>query len=62
MNPKPIEKKISLPFYPGCRYAAIPGTSNLDDASQVNTYSARPEHLVYHDHVLHIGDLKVAFY
>ena len=62
MNPKPVVKKITLPFYPGCRYAAIPGASNLDDVCQVDIYSARPEHLVYHDHVLHIGDLKVAYF
>ena len=62
MNPKLIDKKITLPFYPGYRYAAIPGASNLDDSCQVDIYSARPEHLVYHDHVLHIGDLKVAYF
>ena len=60
LNPKLIDRKITLPFYPGCRYAALPGTSNHDDAVQVNTYSARPEHLVYHDHSFHLGDIKVA--
>ena len=59
LNPKPIDKKVTLPFYPGCRYAALPGSSNHNDAVQVNMYSARPEHLVYHDHSFHIGDLKV---
>ena len=60
LNPKPIDRRITLPFYPGCRYAAVPGSSNHNDAVQVNMYSARPEHLVYHDHSFHIGDLKVA--
>ena len=60
-NPKRIDKMITLPFYPGCRYAAIPGTSNHDNALQVDIYSARPEHLVYHDHSLHLGDIKVHY-
>ena len=62
MNPNPIDKHITLPFYPGCRYAAIPGTVNHDDASLVNLFSARPDHLVYHDHLLHLGDMKVAYF
>ena len=60
LNPKPIDKMITLPFYPGCRYAAVPGLSNDNDASLVNMYSARPEQLVYHNHSFHIADLKVA--
>ena len=60
LNPKPIDKMITLPFYPGCRYAAVPGSSNHNDAALVDVYSARPEHLVYHDHSFHIGYLKVA--
>ena len=60
LNPKPIDRTITLPFYPGCRYAAVPGLSNHNDASQVDMYTARPDHLVYHDHSFHIGDLKVA--
>ena len=61
LNLNRMDMMITLPFYPGCRYAAIPGTSNHDDAAQVNIYSSRPEHLVYHDHSLHLGDLKVAY-
>ena len=61
LNPKRIDKMITLPFYPGFIYAAIPGTSNHDDVAQVNMYSSRPEHLLYHDHSLHLGDLKVAY-
>ena len=54
LNPKRIDKMITLPFYP------VPGSSNHNDGVQVNIYSARPEHLVYHDHSFHIGGLKVA--
>ena len=61
LDPKPTDKKITLPFYPGCRYAALPGTSNHNDASLVNTFPSRPEHLVYHDHSFHLGDIKVHY-
>ena len=61
LSPKPIGREIHLPFYPGCRYAAIPDPS-LNDGAYVEIHSARPASLVYHDHSFHLFDLKVILY
>ena len=61
MNPKPTGEEVHLPFYPGCRYAAIPDPS-LNDGAYVEIHSARPASLVYHDHSFHLFDLKVIQY
>ena len=58
MNPQPIGEEMHLPFYPGARYAAIPGTRS-NGKLQVEYYSARPVSLVYHEHSFHLFDLKV---
>ena len=57
-NPQCIGKHINLPFYPGHRYAAIPGSS-ANDAVEVVIHPARPEYLVYHDHCFHLVDVNV---
>ena len=57
-NPQSIGKHISLPFYPGHRYAAVPGSS-INDMVEVVFHPARPEYLVYHDHCFHLMDVKV---
>ena len=58
MNFKPTGEVIHLPFYPGARYAAIPGT-RFNGKVQVEYYPARPVSLVYHEHSFHLFDLKV---
>ena len=68
-------ESIGLPFYPGCRYAAIPGDSinnvrNLfiNDAElifsiyqvvEVEIYRDRPACLVYYDHSFHLMDFQI---
>ena len=51
-------RSIILPFYPGCRYAAIPGKSVNNQNVEVDIHDVRPNSIIYHDHVLHLGDLK----
>ena len=64
LSPDPIRSPqltgwhLILPFFQGCRYAAIPCT-RTDGVIQVDIYKSRPESLIYHDHCLHIEDLKV---
>ena len=58
VDPQPTGQGINLPFYPGCRYAAIPGQSS-NGVVEVDIYPSRPESLVYHDHSCHLMDLKV---
>ena len=58
LNPQQIKKQITVPFYPGYRYAAVPG-SGINDVVQVDIHPARPASLVYHDHCFHLMDLKV---
>ena len=57
-NPHLTGSCLILPFFKGCRYAAIPCT-RTDGVIQVDIYNSRPESLVYHDHCLHLKDLKV---
>ena len=57
-NPQSIGKHINLPFYHGHRYAAVPG-SGINDVVEVDICPKRPEYLIYHDHCLHLMDLKV---
>ena len=57
-DPQLTGRSLVLPFYHGCRYAAIPGTST-DGSIQVDICLRRPESLVYHHHCLHLADLKV---
>ena len=57
-NPQSIGKHINLPFYHGHRYAAVPG-SGINDMVEVDICPKRPEYLIYHDHCLHLMDLKV---
>ena len=57
-DPQLTGRSLVLPFYHGCRYAAIPGTST-DGSIQVDICLRRPEYLVYHHHCLHLADLKV---
>ena len=57
-NPQLTGKCIILPFFQGCRYAAIPAPRR-DGNIQVDIMTTRPEYLVYHDHCVHITDLKV---
>ena len=64
LSPNPIlntqltGKTLILPFFHGCRYAAIPATRS-DGNIQVDIMTARPESLIYHIHCLHLVDLKV---
>ena len=58
MKPPPIDEEMHLPYYPGARYAAIPGTS-IDGKVQVEFHPVRPVSLVYHEHSFHLFDLKV---
>ena len=60
LNPKPTGQQITLPFYPGHRYAAVPGSS-INNKVQVDILPRRPESLVYHDHCFHLMDIKVCF-
>ena len=57
LNPQ-LTGQITLPFYPGSRYAAVPGSSS-NNVVQVDCYPTRPANLVYHDHCYHLMDIKV---
>ena len=61
LNPQLTGRCLSLPFFQGCRYAAVPAT-RCDGNIQVDILTARPESLVYHDHCVHIADLKVLLF
>ena len=58
INPQLTGGCMILPFFHGCRYAAIP-CNRTDGVIQVDICKSRPESLVYHDHCLHLEDLKV---
>ena len=60
LNPQ-LTGQITLPFYPGSRYAAVPGSSS-NNVVQVDCYPTRPANLVYHDHCYHLMDIKVPFF
>ena len=61
LNPQPTGQQITLPFYPGYRYAAVPG-SIINNLVQVDSHPSRPPSLVYHDHCHHLMDIKVSFF
>ena len=56
--PKYTGRNIILPFYPGCRYAAIPGKTVNNQNVEVDLHDVRPSLIIYHDYVLHLGDLR----
>ena len=58
LNPQPTGQQITLPFYPGHRYAAVPGSS-INNVLQVDIFPRRPASLVYHDHCFHLMDIRV---
>ena len=60
LNPQPTGQLITLPFYPGYRYAAVPASS-INNVVQVDTYPTRPASLIYHEHCYHLMDIKVWF-
>ena len=58
MSPVPTGRWVEVAFFPGFRYVAY----RAREGSQVSTVSlceAMPEHLVYHNHLFHVMDLKV---
>ena len=58
VSPVPTGQWVEVAFYPGYRYVAY----RARERSQVCTvtlFEAMPGHLVYHDHLFHVMDLKV---
>ena len=55
--PKFTGRNIILPFYPGCRYAAIPGESVNKQNVEVDLHDVRPYSIIYYDNVLHLANL-----
>ena len=74
ITPVPTGGWVKLPFYPGCRYVAIPPTSTEDvrkntywslsnsiqfKVATVTFHMSRPESLVYYQYGFHLMDIQV---